>query len=144
MAERPKAKIDGDRVIGYGLAMSRYEYKPENWPELYSFAVGWDPALETYFAQVMDYSISRDDNCVVIWIGGMPPHYTDVDSLIDAVNGRIKGKSEHITLNEVIRKRLIRDKERHEKAKTAKKRRKVPPCALDFARRAGPSSGATS
>jgi hypothetical protein len=118
--------------IGYGLAMSRYEYHPPNWPDNHSFAVGWDPALETFFAQVMDHSISRNDDCVILWVGGPPPHYSDVDEMMGAVNSRIKGQSEHITLTQAMRKRLIRDKEKHGNAKTAKDRRKRPLCGWTF------------
>jgi hypothetical protein len=32
--------------------MSRYEYPPEHWPDPMSFAIGWDPPVDTYFAQV--------------------------------------------------------------------------------------------
>jgi hypothetical protein len=50
-----------------------------------SFAAGWDPALGTYFAEVMDYSISRDDGCVIGWLRAMPPHYTGIDTLVDHI-----------------------------------------------------------
>jgi hypothetical protein len=90
--------------------MSRYEYLPEGWPGHFRFAVGWDPAVETYFAQVMDYSISRDDDCVLAWFRALQPHYRDIDELIQAVNDRIRGRLPEVTLTEAKRARLVKDK----------------------------------
>ena len=63
---------------------------PSNWPGHISFAIGWDPPLITYFAQVLDYSISHDDDCVIVWLGAMPPYYTDLGSLMQTMNRRIR------------------------------------------------------
>ncbi len=89
--------------------MSRYEYRPPGWPSHYSFAVGWDPATETYFAQVMDYSISRDDDCVIAWIGALKPHYRDIDEMLRAVNESIRDRLPEVTLTEGKRARLKKD-----------------------------------
>ena len=70
--------------------MSRYEYRPPDWPSHFSFAVGWDPALETYFAQVMDHSLKRDDDGVTVWVGALPPHYRDIDEMMRVVNDSIR------------------------------------------------------
>jgi len=89
--------------------MSRYEYRPRDWPSHFSFAVGWDPALETYFAQVMDYSISRDDDCVTVWVGALPPHYRNIDEMMRAVNDSIRGTLPEVALAPSRRSRLIKD-----------------------------------
>jgi hypothetical protein len=90
--------------------MSRYEYLPEGWPENFRFAVGWDPAAETYFAQVMDYSIGRGDDCVILWLGALKPHYPYVDKLMEDVNDRIRGQLPETTLTEARMARLAKDK----------------------------------
>jgi hypothetical protein len=123
--------IDCPRNPGYRLRMSRYEYLPRLWPDHISFAVGWDPALDTYFAQVMDYSISRDDGCVIVWLGAMPPHYTDIDALMQQLNRRILGWLYPVTLTAMMRAKLIRDQEPAEEI-SAPRRRREPRCSLDL------------
>ena len=91
------------------MAMSRYEFLPAGWQQPKSFAVGWDPAVETYFAQVLDYAISRDDDCAIVWIGALRPHYQDIDELMRQVNDRIRGMLPEITLTERQRTRLVKD-----------------------------------
>jgi len=90
--------------------MSMYESRPAGWPSHCELAVGWDPALETYFAQVRDYSISQDDNCVIAWLGALGPHYRDIDGLMQALNDRIRGLLPEVTLTEAKRSRLRKDK----------------------------------
>jgi hypothetical protein len=123
--------FDGRRLIGYGLHMSRYEYKPRYWPDHMSFAVGWDPALDTYFAQVMDCSISRSDDCVIVWLGAMPPHYVHIDELMQSLNRRILGRLQPVTLTAAMRAKLIRDREPDEEVPPPRKAR-GPVCALDL------------
>lgn len=108
---RPDAvRFDGGGGIGYGLGMSRYEHLPRGWADHYRFAVGWDPAVETYFAQVMDRSIGRDDDCVIAWFGALEPHYRHIDELMEAVNDHIRGRLPEVTLTQSKRARLIREK----------------------------------
>ena len=111
--------------------MSRYEYLPRHWPGHLSFAVGWDPAVQTYFAQVMDYSISHDDDCVILWLGALPPHYTDVEALMRELNRRPLGRLHPVVLTETMRRELIRDRERSERVSRPRRWRE-PPCALDL------------
>src|SRR5262249_55434197 len=108
--QTPVPELTGGGGIRYGLGMSRYEYLPEAWPGHFRFAVGWDPAFETYFAQVMDDSIGRDDDCVIVWLGALDPHYPHIDELMQAVYGRIRGRLPEVTLTEAKRARLIKDK----------------------------------
>ena len=96
--------------------MSRYEFLPPGWSTDYSFAVGWDRPLETFFAQVMDYSVSQDDDCVIVWVGALPPYFADVDATMQVVNGRIRGRLPAITLTREMRERLIRDRRREDDA----------------------------
>jgi hypothetical protein len=90
--------------------MSMYESRPAGWPSHCRLALGWDPALETYFAQVRDDSIGRDDDCVVAWLGALLPHYRDIDELMEALNDRIRGLLPEVTLAESRRARLIKDR----------------------------------
>jgi hypothetical protein len=108
--------------------MSRYQYHPRHWPAHYSFAVGWNPESQTFYAQVIDSTVSRDDDCIVIWVGGMPRHYLEVDRLMSAVNSRIKRERQHISLTPELKTQLMQDKEKHESAKMGKNRRKCPSC----------------
>jgi len=94
------------------LRMSRYEYVPSCWSSTCSFAIGWDDALQTYFAQVLDHSIGEDDDGVTVWLGGMPPHYSGLDEMMQAVNGRINGKLPAVILPKELRAALMKDKER--------------------------------
>jgi hypothetical protein len=115
--------FDGRGMIGYGFPMSRYEYLPKHWPDHLSFAVGWDPALDTYFAQVLDQSISQDDDCVIVWLGAMPPHYDHIDELMQALNRRILGRLHPVTLTARMRATLIRDREPNEEIPPPRKAR---------------------
>jgi hypothetical protein len=118
-------------MIGYRLRMSRYEYLPRHWPDHMSFAVGWDPALDTYFAQVMAYSISQDDDCIIAWLGAMPPHYDHIDKLMQAINRRILGRLHPVTLTVRMRATLIRDRQPDEDIPPPRQRRGTV-CALDL------------
>jgi hypothetical protein len=73
------------------------------------FAVGWDPALETCFAQAIDHSISRTDDCVIRWVGGRPPHYRDIDELLRAFNAQLRGAHPEVNLHATLRTRLRKD-----------------------------------
>jgi hypothetical protein len=112
--------------------MSRYEFQPKHWPDHISCAIGWDPPLITYFAQVLDYSISHDDDCVIVWLGAMPPYYTDLGSLMQTMNRRILGRLHPLVLTATMQAKLIRDQKAAEAA-TPSRRRRGPVCALDLA-----------
>jgi len=47
--------------------MSRYEVPTRN--EQYAVVVGWDPPLDTFFAQVFDHTHGREDDDPVFEIG---------------------------------------------------------------------------
>jgi hypothetical protein len=94
--------------------MSRHEYTPDGWSSDYSFAVGWDPALETFFAQVMDYSLGRDDNCVIVWLTPRPREILHPDELVRIVNRRIGGMLPAVRLSKKMSERLMRDRERED------------------------------
>lgn len=113
--------------------MSRYENTPPQWPAHTSFAVGWDPPLRTFFAQVIDDSISQDDDRVLVWVGALPPYFQDIDEVMRIVNDRIRGRLPPVTLTTKRRARLIRDRERDETgARAGGRRRMWPVCALDL------------
>jgi len=50
--------------------------------EPYVFTVGWDDALNSYFAQVIDTSIRPAVDCAVISIGHRPPAFSDIEALM--------------------------------------------------------------
>jgi hypothetical protein len=49
--------------------MSRHDLIP--FSKQYDVTIGWDPPLETFFAQVEDLTLARqdDDNAMVVWVG---------------------------------------------------------------------------
>ena len=113
-------RIDDSLRIGYRLSMSRYILLPPRWSAHMEFAVGWDPALETYFAQVMDHSLNRDDDGVIVWLGAMPPHYHDIDELMCAVNDQIRDMLPEIRLTKTMRAEVDEGfQDRHERQRTA-------------------------
>jgi hypothetical protein len=115
--------------------MSRYEFLPPGWSSTYSFAIGWDGPLSTYFGQVIDSSISDDDDRVIVWAGAMPPYYSDLDKMMCAVNDGITGKLPAITLATAMRAQLIKDKKRSSQASRRRDRKpgnKEPVFALDL------------
>jgi hypothetical protein len=108
--------------VGYELLMSRYIFNPPGWDRIIEFAAGWDPALETYFGQVMD---CRDDGYAIVWVGAMPPHYSDPDDMMRAVNAGVAGilsipgiavPLPPLKLSNRVRARLMRDRDNHFKA----------------------------
>ncbi len=49
--------------------------------------LGWDPPLNTYFAQVWDRTQDEDDPAAeLLWIGCMPGEIHDVGTLCDRVS----------------------------------------------------------
>jgi hypothetical protein len=102
--------------------MSRYILNPPDWDRLIEFAIGWDPALETYFGQVID---PRDDGAAIVWVGALPPHYTDLDDLMRAVNADVAAITSipgidlplpPLKLSNRVRVRLMKDRDNHFKA----------------------------
>lgn len=65
--------------------MSRHELIPRSRPAL-AIAVGWDPPLGTFFAQVFDHDLDEDDpKHTIKWIGCTPGEFRDPLSVIEAV-----------------------------------------------------------
>jgi hypothetical protein len=115
--------------------MSRYEFLPHCWSSTYSLAVGWDEPLQTYFAQVFDTSISEDDDRVIVWIGGLPPYYTDLGDMKRALNDGISGKLPAITLSKDMQAMLRNDRIRTGQASRWRgrpPRQRQPVFALDL------------
>lgn len=67
--------------------MSRYQLQPlPEYEGVYEIAVGWDPPLNTFFAQVLHLDDDMaDEHGEVLWIGGMPTEIHDHGKVIDAV-----------------------------------------------------------
>ena len=85
--------------------MSRYEFLPPRWPDHIALAIGWDRPLNTFFAQVMDYSKGEDDDCVLVWVGGLPPYFSDLDAMMGVVNNRLRGRLPAIALTKELHER---------------------------------------
>lgn len=92
--------------------MSRYECMPPGWGEPYVFVVGWDDALNSYFAQVIDTSIRPAEDCAVISIGHRPPAFSDIEALMRVVNTHIKGIFPPVRLAPELRRLLEKDANR--------------------------------
>lgn len=86
--------------------MSRYEWKKEN----LSFAIGWDPPLKTFFAQIHDDSIPEEsdkDNCIV-WLGAdYKAQFPELSGLLSEFEPHLNGEN----LPEVLKLHLNADKE---------------------------------
>jgi hypothetical protein len=87
--------------------MSRYEYPPGQWPDPMSFAIGWDPSLDTNFAQVTDHSVGGADGGVIVRMRALPPQYTDMDTQMQTLNHRILGRLHLLALTARTRAKLI-------------------------------------
>jgi hypothetical protein len=119
--------------------MSRRRYTPEDWPPTIELFLGFDPALETYFAQVFD-SEKGEENAgyVVLWLTPSPREIVDADQLAWNVNRGIMGRLPALKLTPDMRKRLNADRKREDKGRWLSKpklvRRREPEsiCALDF------------
>lgn len=128
-----RRRVDGGANPGYRWGMSRHEYTPPKWPIDFSLAVGFDPALETFFAQVMNYSRGQDDDCVVVWLTPRPREILDLDQLMRVANRRTAGRLPPVVLTKKLRDRLMRDRKREDEGRWIEPPRgKQPLCALDF------------
>ncbi len=61
---------------------------------------------------MIDGAIGLDDNSVVIWLGGMPPLYTDLDAMLRTLNARIGSRLPTIALTPEMRATLLKDQRR--------------------------------
>lgn len=53
--------------------MGRYSLKPRpQHSDIFEVAIGWDPALETFFVMVFGIADARRDPDVRHWLGGQP------------------------------------------------------------------------
>jgi hypothetical protein len=94
--------------------MSRHEFVPDGWPSTYLLAIGWDHGIGSYFAQVIDTSISDDSHCLLVSFGDKPPHFHDFDkleNLMRVVNTRFKATLPPIQLTPQLRRTLKMDTE---------------------------------
>lgn len=75
--------------------MSRHVIRDD---DSYEIAVGWDPPLRTYFAQVYDKEAFREalegnahaDEVLTVWIGGKEPWIKEPEGLIVALAPYVK------------------------------------------------------
>lgn len=59
--------------------MSRYEWTKDK----YTFSIGYDRPMRTFFAQIHDESLpDEDDNCV-LWLGGNYDQYPSLPEMLD-------------------------------------------------------------
>ena len=87
--------------------MSRHQFTPPGWPQSCSLLIGWDDALESYFALVIDAG------SVIASAGDKPPlKFTATDHLMRVVNARIKERLPPVQLDRERRKALTDDAKR--------------------------------
>jgi len=87
--------------------MSRYLLRKDN---KYEIAVGWDPPLQTYFAQVFDEEKSKKQGEDILLVNaghGLP--FNDVISDIKILEDLLK---DYVAIPDIIKGNLIRDKNR--------------------------------
>jgi hypothetical protein len=89
--------------------MWRHEYRPPGWPEHYSFVIGWDDPLGTYFGLVIDAPPCREGSSIVLAAGGEPPHFLDLDNLMRVVNGRNRSRLSPSSLPAELRRELRKE-----------------------------------
>lgn len=87
--------------------MSRYEWKKDN--RIYS--LGWDPPLDTFFAQIHDQTIPEDsaerDWCV-LWLGAdFKGQFPEIEPLLTQFERHLAGGK----IPDVLKIHLIADKE---------------------------------
>ncbi len=90
--------------------MSQHEFYPKHLRESISVVVGWDPALGTYYAQIRDYKISQDDDCVIIWLTPAPGEIQTVKQLEKLLNQRIGDKILAVRIPWHLRWQLTKNK----------------------------------
>ncbi len=63
--------------------MSRIYLEMKKWPERYEVIVGWDPGLQTYFAQVIDPEYDEEEP--IVWLGTFDviPTVSDLEKLLN-------------------------------------------------------------
>lgn len=59
--------------------MSRYIVPARD--KKYEVVLGWDPPLNTYFAQVYDHSIKDEDEQLILWEAGTSEPIHDLEKL---------------------------------------------------------------
>ncbi|MEM9805599.1 MAG: hypothetical protein AAF959_09995 [Cyanobacteria bacterium P01_D01_bin.56] len=67
--------------------MSRYQL-PHN---RYDIVVGWDRALETFFAIAADTEADSDSEEVIIWLGTTSHEFREVDLFLEAFVQELHG-----------------------------------------------------
>jgi hypothetical protein len=92
--------------------MSRYELLPPGWSAPHALVVGWDDALESYFSQVIDTSISQNDECLILSLGGEPPRFRDPEALLRVTNRRIADRLPPVRLPPELLRTLMQDANR--------------------------------
>lgn len=65
--------------------MSRHEIAAHN--KAHKVVVGWDPPLQTYFAQVIDRTADEAgwDDKFVLWVGCRPREIPEIDQLANII-----------------------------------------------------------
>ena len=84
--------------------MSRYPFTPPGWPADRSCVIGWDDALGSYFALVLD-----DAGRIIAASGDQPPRFAKLDNLLRVINARLKGQLPPIQLTGECRHALAAD-----------------------------------
>lgn len=64
--------------------MSRHDVPTRD--ERYAVVVGWDPPLQTFFAQVLERSREHDDDTMVAWVGTARGEIPTVEGLAEQLS----------------------------------------------------------
>jgi hypothetical protein len=80
--------------------MSRYAVPTRN--EQYAMVAGWDPPLDTFFAQVFDHTHGHEDDGPVFEVGRRRGEVSTVESLVEAL-------ADYATLPVTLQEQLVAD-----------------------------------
>lgn len=80
----------------------------------YEIVVGWDAALDTYFATVIAPSQSEDEP--VIWLGTVPAEYPELRAFLDVLAGQLQSAGIlDVDLSSTLVEQLLADSEQEGK-----------------------------
>lgn len=69
--------------------MSRYQFKHLINGEEREISIGWDPPLNTFFAQIHNPKAVKEDEYCELWLGNKDGEFTELDRLLDKLPVKI-------------------------------------------------------
>ncbi|MBD3224886.1 MAG: hypothetical protein GF313_09160 [Caldithrix sp.] len=89
--------------------MSRYQLNVPQWSDEIVLVVGWDPGLNSYFAQIYRGNPLKDNAECLLWLG-TEDIITTVDDLLHTINQSLAEGNPPAALPHDIREQLERDR----------------------------------